>query len=172
MFRFPGMLLAFVAGVALTSGCGFPFDDDSPPPTVPGSERAVEVRVARSGEGSVLVLVPVTISGQGPFLFALDTGSSRTVVDCDLVTELELEVTDEIEGVTGVTGATSAREVAIESWAIGHVELPPMHVIEVDLVCGETGSAQFRGLLGSDVLSRFGLFTVDYEAGTLLLGEE
>lgn len=171
MFRLPGMLLALVAGVALSSGCGLPFDDDATPPTIAGSERAVEVRVARSGEGSVLVLVPMTISGEGPFLFALDTGSSRTIVDCDLVSELDLEVTDEVEGVTGVTGVTSAREVAIESWAIGHVDLPPMHVIEVDLVCGETGSAQFRGLLGSDVLSLFGVFTVDYEAGTLLLGE-
>lgn len=164
--------LLAVLGV-LASGCGLPFSgDEAPPATIPGSTRAIEVDVVRGPAGSVLVLVPVTIGGQGPFTFALDTGSSRTVLDCDLVEELALDVTSEDQSVTGVTGASVAREIQVESWSVGHIELPAMRVIEIDLICGETGRTQFRGLLGSDVLSLFGSVTVDFEDETLLLGEE
>jgi len=167
------LVATLVAAFAVLFGaCGLPFgSDEAPPPTIPGSHQAIEVEVFRGSEGSVLVLVPVTIGGQGPFTFALDTGSSRTVLDCDLVEELALEVTGEGSSVTGVTGASAAREIQIETWRIGQVELPPMRVIEIDLACGETGAAQFRGLLGSDVMSLFGSVTVDFEDETLLLGE-
>ena len=40
----------------------------------------VPLQVVRAG-GSVVVLVAVSVQGQGPYDFVLDTGASRSVVD-------------------------------------------------------------------------------------------
>src|SRR5205814_942533 len=51
---------------------------------VPGasSQRGVSerVRIVHGSNGSSTVLLPVTIQGQGPYEFALDTGASKSLV--------------------------------------------------------------------------------------------
>jgi predicted aspartyl protease len=38
-----------------------------------------------------LLLIPVTVNGQGPFLFVLDTGATRTMLDRGLADRLQLQ---------------------------------------------------------------------------------
>src|SRR5262245_56794162 len=53
----------------------------------------VHARVVSGAGGARLVLVPVYISGRGPYDFALDTGAARTVVDARVSNLLRLPTT-------------------------------------------------------------------------------
>src|SRR5690242_9228826 len=46
-----------------------------------GSPTTIAVTVLRGQDGTVLVLVPVTISDHGPYDFVLDTGASVSLID-------------------------------------------------------------------------------------------
>lgn len=143
------------------------------PPTKPG-ELSVRLQIVEGMGGSVLALVPVTIDGEGPYLFALDTGASNTVLDRQLVDELQLPVGGVTGPLTGVTGTTQARTVKVSKWQIGDVDLPAVDAVTMDLPefyipQGLRRPQTFRGLLGSDILSRFGTVTIDYERERLIL---
>lgn len=155
------LVLFLVLGLA---GCG--------PATVAGSanvqELVVPLQVIQGPRGSVLALVPVFIRDQGPFAFALDTGASQSLVDREIVDSLGLPVIGETREITGVAGVTSAELLRLEEWQVGDVPLPETTAITLDLPEPSSGQA-LRGLLGSDILSRFGAITVDYEQERLIL---
>lgn len=155
--------LALLLGLGLGS-CG--------PATVVGSanvqELVVPLQVIQGPRGSVLALVPVYIRDQGPFAFALDTGASQSLVDREIVDSLGLPVIGETREITGVAGVTSAELIRLEEWRVAEVPLPETTAITLDLPEPSSGQA-LRGLLGSDILSRFGAITVDYEQQRLIL---
>jgi hypothetical protein len=71
----------------------------------------------------------------------------------------------------GVTGAASAENFAVASWRAGAIRLPPSMIAAIG---SATGGAVTRlhgpvGLLGSDVLSRYGKIAIDYDKGLLVL---
>jgi hypothetical protein len=158
---FPLVLLALV-----TTACPA-VEVETPAPQVEGEATVPLDVVEGPGEGT-LAFVPVTIRGEGPFPFALDTGASHSLVDAELADELGLERVDEAAPpVAGVVGVAEAELVQIDDWAIGDVELEPRSALVLELTPAET--APFAGLLGSDVLSGFGAVTVDYDRGELVL---
>ncbi|MGE5334055.1 MAG: retropepsin-like aspartic protease [Nitrososphaerota archaeon] len=129
-----------------------------------GSGQTTPVRILHGGGGAAMVLVPVTIEGHGPYDFALDTGAGITLIDTQLADELQLQVTGDSAPVSGVGGTQNITPVHIGSWKTGKVALPATDA-------GKTGLSSFkqdsgvRGLLGSDVLSRFGSITINYGTG-------
>jgi hypothetical protein len=133
-----------------------------------GQEQTVQLQVVQGPGGSVLALVPVSIQGQGPYTFALDTGASQSVVDKQIADQLELPTSGTASPVFGVFGAGQATAVRVEQWRIGEVELPSATIVAIDLPDPPIGSGP-RGLLGSDMLSLFGAVTVDYEQAVLVL---
>lgn len=135
----------------------------------PGDDLEVTLNVIEGAGGAILAFVPVTINGQGPYSFALDTGASGSVIDESIADELNLEQVGETRGVTGVTGATEASSVQIEEWNIEGVDLGARPAIVLDLGGAGAEGPGIQGLLGSDVLSAFGAITVDYDAGVLRL---
>lgn len=130
-------------------------------------EETVPLEVISHAEGT-LALVPVRIEGEGPFLFGLDTGASNTVVDEDLVERVGLEQVGTGQPSVGVGGPVETVSVRVEEWRIGDVELDPATVSSLDLP--NPRGEGLEGLFGSDVLSRFGSITIDYEAQQLILG--
>lgn len=128
----------------------------------------VPLQVVQTPDGQVLAFVPVTIQGEGPFSFALDTGASQTLIDRQVVDQLDLPVVGQPQQVIGITGTTDARTVRVEEWSIGEVPLPPSVLADVNLP-GAGRASQLQGLLGSDVLSSFGTITIDYEGQRLIL---
>jgi Aspartyl protease len=131
-----------------------------------GSGQTTPVKILRGGGGTALVLVPITIDGSGPYDFALDTGAGITLIDTELADSLQLPVTGDSAQVAGVGGTQDVSPVHIASWSAGKIGLP-------DATVGKTGLASFkhnsdvRGLLGSDILSRFGRITINYDTGEL-----
>jgi len=127
----------------------------------------VHARVVGGAGGARLLLVPVFISGRGPYDFALDTGAARTVVDSRVVSQLRLPTTGSEQAVTGVSGTSEAVRVRVSSWRVDSVTLPDTTVLSLRLPSG--GSPQLSGLLGSDMLGRFRTVTIDYQSGTITL---
>ncbi|WP_282692473.1 retropepsin-like aspartic protease [Streptomyces sp. CC208A] len=129
--------------------------------------REVPLRVVHQGDRT-LAFVPVHVEGEGPFMFALDTGASVSVVDDDVADRAGLERTGEKSAVSGILGTGRVPVARVEQWRLGDVRLDPGLVTVIDLdVPGSPGMIQ--GLLGSDVLSDFGSVTVDYGDGVLRL---
>ena len=126
------------------------------------------LQVITGSGGAVLALVPVTINGQGPYSFTLDTGASTSLVDKALVDRLNLPVVGRAQQVTGVTGSETARQIRLDNWSIGSVQLPTTIATDLPLPASDV-QAGMLGLLGSDVLSTFGAITVDYERQVLVL---
>ena len=128
-------------------------------------QSAVALRVV-SGPGGVFAFAEVFIAGKGPFAFTVDTGASRTVLDADLVKRLGVKTIGEPVEITGITCRGEAGRVRVRAWRVGDVRLPAAEIQTVDMPEPPDGTA-IDGLLGSDVLSRFGAITVDYQAERL-----
>ncbi len=156
--------------ITLAAGCSGTGDERrSPSPShqspVSATERTVPLQVVHRG-GRVLAFVPITIDGHGPLLFALDTGASDSVVDKGVASTLNLHQAGHVD-ISGVVGQRSVPLVKVGHWDAGSVRLPSDTLAVIDLAGPERGGLQ--GLLGSDVLSKFGTVTVDYRAEKLRL---
>lgn len=144
--------------------------------TLPGPEQAVApaavpdpamgavpMKVVHSGK-ETLALVPVTFDGHDPMMFVLDTGSSTSVVDRAVAQRLSLPPIGPAQHVAGVSCGTATQPVHVDSWRVGTVPLPAQNLDGIALAI-----PGLTGLLGSDVLYRFGTITVDYAGGRLIL---
>jgi predicted aspartyl protease len=146
------------------------FDDEVPELPQPAEGSAIPMEVRDGAFDGTLLFVPVTIDGQGPFSFVLDTGATNTTIDASLADELGLPETG-LEGeVTGVTGEGVGTGVEIASWELGDIALDERTILAIDLGDGDDGLG-VDGLLGGDVLVGFGSITVDYDEGILLLDD-
>lgn len=144
-------------------------------PGTPKGEQTVRIEVVATSTNAArqtLALVPVFIDGHGPFPFALDTGASRSLISAGLAHQLGLPSRGSAGMLEGVTGAASAENFAVASWRAGNVTLPPSMIAAVGAPTAAPGAANLHGpvgLLGSDVLSRYGKIAIDYDKALLVL---
>jgi hypothetical protein len=136
-------------------------------PGVPKGEQKVRLRVVTARGRNTIALVPIYINGRGPFPFALDTGASQSLIDAGLVRDLGLRTLGPSVPLHGVTGGGRGQMVQVKRWRAGRVGLHPDTIASLRLFAGTRGGPV--GLLGSDVLSRFGKIAVDYDKDVLLL---
>lgn len=156
------LLLLAVLGVLLT-GCSLaPLGRSAPL----GSGQ-IHARVVSGVGGARLVLVPIYISGRGPYDFALDTGAARTVVDARLSNLLRLPTVGSEQAVTGIAGTVEATRIRVSDWRVDTITLPQATVLSLRLSAG--GGPQLDGLFGSDMLSRFRTVTIDYSGQVVTL---
>jgi predicted aspartyl protease len=114
---------------------------EEPTPPLLFDARARTDRIGR-------LLVPVTINGQGPFRFVLDTGANRTVLTPQLAAHLGLPVsaTNHVT-LSGVTGSALVPTVMVDRVKVGDVELR-----NVQLPTAASLSDDTSGTLGVDAL--------------------
>lgn len=120
----------------------------------------VPMRVMQQGH-AVLAVVNVRIDGHGPFMFAVDTGASRSLVDAQVARELGVRRSGSTQPVAGVSTVRRDTMVRVRSWSVGGVALPSATILEANLPFGNAAGG-VQGLLGSDMLSRFDIVTIDY----------
>ena len=109
-----------------------------------------------------LVLVQVTVNGQGPFQFALDTGASRTMLASDLAGELGIEAIEDTP-VTGGGGRIKILAGKVNSLTIGNAVVND-HAVGVGAFLAMLSSAvgvKLNGIIGYNFLNRFRV-TIDY----------
>jgi predicted aspartyl protease len=127
----------------------------------------VGLNVLKEGK-NVIALVPVTINGKGPFTFALDTGASRSLMDSAVAKRLGISRKGHTAKIAGVNAVSKAQLVKVRSWRVGTVTLPPTTMASDNIPFGNA-YAGIQGLLGSDMLSRFDVVTIDYAKQQLRL---
>lgn len=152
--------LALVA--LLAAGCG-----GGAKSSAPTGSFDVAIKVLKHGP-QVIALVPVTIDGKGPYTFALDTGASQSLVDSQVAKELRAKPTGDSHQVAGISSVQSVATIEVKHWQVGRVRLPATTVVEENLPFGDADGG-VQGLLGSDMLSRFDVVTIDYADGILRL---
>jgi hypothetical protein len=131
---------------------------------IPTMPTAVPLRVERTGP-TVRVLVPMCVDGRGPFPFVLDTGSSSTLFDTHFLDHVRLPTA--APSLLHQPGcATVVLHVSVNRWSFGQVGLATQSVAVVRMPGFGLGG-QPMGLIGSDVLSRFGAVRIDYRAQLL-----
>jgi predicted aspartyl protease len=129
------------------------------------AQAVVPIVVLHSRSGTV-VAAKVIIHGR-PFAFLIDTGASITLVNPTIARRLHLKTVGKPHTFCGVTGCAQARRVRLNRWSIGGQPLPNVVVSSSPI----TGASGFGfGLLGSDVLSKFGSVTINYAGKTMTLG--
>jgi predicted aspartyl protease len=137
-------------------------------PSRAATTHTVPLDVRSDGNGGIIALVRVSIDGRGPFLFALDTGASTSLLDTDVATRIGVRpISGAVQSVHGIAGVLDAKRIRIGSWRVGSVRLPSSVILTADVSFGP-GPAP-AGLLGSDVLSAFRVVTIDYRGEALTL---
>jgi hypothetical protein len=148
-----------LAGLLLLAACGSSLSN----PTNPGITE--QVKVVRGPNHATAVLLLVTIRGQGPFPFELDTGASVSLIALSLVHRLGLPSAGRIQTISGIGGVERAVPVSISNWTTGPIRLPAAVIVSAAIP--RSHESGFEGLLGSDIWNRFGKFTLDYSSDTL-----
>jgi Aspartyl protease len=116
--------------------------------------------------GQVAEMVNVCINGRGPYPFVIDSGAGESIIDAHLAATLGLSHVGSSSEFAGVGCEGKAQPVNVASWSAAGVALSPQTLTAATLPdFGVPG--QPVGLLGSDVLSRFGAVRLDFAAQTL-----
>jgi hypothetical protein len=132
-----------------------------------GAER-IPITVS-TVSGQVAEMVNVCIDGQGPYPFEVDSGAGESIIDAHLATRLHLAHAGSPIGFSGVGCTGKAQPIRMATWSVAGVPLARQTLLAATLPdFGVPG--QPVGLLGSDVLSRFGAVRIDFVAQTLTLG--
>ena len=118
--------------------------------------------------GQVAESVNVCIGGRGPFPFILDTGAGQSTIDAGLARRLHLRQSGPSVEFAGLGCTGVARPVSVGTWSLEGVALAPQQLTAATFP-QMGGRGEPLGLLGSDVLSRFGAVRVDFTAGVLVL---
>jgi predicted aspartyl protease len=121
------------------------------------------------GPGEAALVVPVTINGDGPFQFVLDTGATLTCVERDVADRLQLPPARRAVGYgAGVGGQGRVDLVRIDSLRIGETRVRGVVGCVLDLSSLRTVGADIDGLLGLNVLKEFHV-SLDFQRGILRL---
>jgi hypothetical protein len=143
-------------------GCSHSRPADSSPSDISG-------RVVRIAEGEI-TFVGVCIEGAGPFPFVIDSGSSISVVDTQLSRRFHLRQVAVPLQAAGIGCKATVVPEKVTSWSVGGLALRPQFVVSASLPSLAKGQP-LDGVIGSDVLSRFGSIRIDYRTQTIGLGQ-
>ena len=134
--------------------------------TTDGSSAHLAVVRSRS---EVEAYTYVCINGSGPWPFVVDTGASSSAIAAPLAKRLGLVTSGAPSEYTGVGCTLRSMGVRVRSWSMGGVALAPQALQSQSLI-GLGGRGEAQGLIGADVLSRFGVVELNYSNSTLSLG--
>ncbi len=116
-------------------------------------------------QGGVVAYAPIKFDRSRTQLFVVDTGATVSSVSSLLAHNLHLANADQSIELSAAFGCPAdLTEVDSGRWTLGSTLLPPQSVASLP-----TSGSGVSGLLGSDVLSRFGAVVIDYRGARMLL---
>ena len=126
--------------------------------------KGLELGMLSTPAGSVPT-VPVCVDGRGPFRFVVSTGTGGSAITPSLARSLHLGKGPDVP-VRGVTCIPSAPRTKVRTWSMAGVRLDPQRVL-IARISG--AGSTVNGVIGSDVLARFGALRIDYVHRRLVL---
>ena len=134
---------------------------------LPGGATQVPLTVSTVA-GQVAESLDVCIGGRGPFPFVLDSGAGQSTIDAGLARRLHLSSAGPATQFAGIGCTGTATPVAVGTWSLDGITLAPQQLTAATLP-QIGGKGEPVGLIGSDVLSRFGAVRIDFAPGALVL---
>jgi predicted aspartyl protease len=125
------------------------------------------VAINLSGDFENALTAPVCIDDQGPFPFLIDTGASASALSTSIAARLHLPKDGAAQEFFGIGRSLSGQPVKVDSWSVGPLRLSPQVIYTQHLNL----SSHVDGLLGSDVLGRFGAIRLDYDQSQLTVAK-
>jgi predicted aspartyl protease len=116
-----------------------------------------------------LILLPVFVNDEGPYIFAVDTGASSTVVSPELASILGIQLTA-IPHLTGAGGAIQASSGMVKSLAVGNARIENLAFATADFLnmLSQVVMTKIDGIIGYNFLKQFKV-TIDYPNETFRL---
>ena len=115
------------------------------------------------------MVVQARVNGAGPFSFLVDTGTTRTVIDPDLASQLQVPAIGEVN-VTTVLHYRQDKLVRLQDVQLGEASISGLGAMVDKLTRQKMLVPGIRGVLGEDFLSRFDLL-IDYKERVIRFGE-
>jgi len=113
------------------------------------------------------LLMPVTIAGQGPFTFILDTGATHTAISAFVARQLGFESEwEDIDDVQALTTRFEAERFALEALQFGTEPPARIHSVIIPVSDGQPGPV--AGLLGVDAI-RGDRYQMNFASARLLI---
>jgi len=130
-------------------------------PHCPGNVAILRFRLVQRSQ----IVVPLTINHTGPYDFLVDTGSTITIIDPELLHFLKLDV---IEGgtVTAITGKSTIPLAIAQTVSVGPMIQSKVELGARDLAGLHEMDSKIRGVLGQNVL-RNADYLIDYHNRTI-----
>ncbi|CAN5549710.1 hypothetical protein BH10PSE5_BH10PSE5_02680 [soil metagenome] len=115
-----GAASAFGGALLLGGGLAHAQTPPAPAPGIsPDDEATVEPTQVDSGKDAFSrITVPVTINGQGPFDFMVDTGANRSCISTQLAAKLDLPAGGKVV-VNTITGGRTRQSVVVDRLQVG-----------------------------------------------------
>jgi hypothetical protein len=133
-----------------------------------GGPSVLPIKIVQLGKGAV-VLANVCVDGVGPFPFVVDSGSALSVIDTQLSKRFHLHQVGAPEKAAGIGCSATVVPKQVSSWSLGSLALRSQAVLSASLP-NLDARQPLDGVIGSDVLSRFGAVRIDYRTQTMSLG--
>lgn len=158
-------LASLLAISPITSGATASADA---PGGAPGG--TVPVKILHGHGGSAVILVRIRIGARYGY-FVVDTGAEKSLIDSRAAKSLKLPASGRRQRMCGITGCAGAtRPVHVGDWSAGEVRLPATSLARARFLVLFPGPIIASGLLGSDVLSTYGQFSIDFARSQMTLG--
>ncbi len=169
-----GLVLVAVGNAPSSTAASFPTTPGFFSPAVtscttaaPTGTTTVPMQVLQENS-AVVAFVPVCLNGHGPYPFVLDTGSAETLVVTSLAQAAGLTSNGPPVTANGAGCSSNVSQLQVGQWSIGSVPLTAQGVVSTNLF-GGSSSGGIGGLIGSDVLSRFGAVKLNFAQKILTL---
>jgi predicted aspartyl protease len=150
------LLPVLMAGLAASSAVAQPVPQNTPQAMmnafdtvqqraqVDSVTQAVEVKIRK--DTSDRMTVPVTVGGNGPFRFLVDTGADRTAISSAVAAQLGLETSEEAS-LHSLTGMSTVKTATVRNLKLSQRDL---NIADAPIL--DAGNMGADGILGTDSL--------------------
>jgi hypothetical protein len=136
-----------------------------------GGATTIPIKVS-TVEEQVGVLANVCVGKQGPFPFQIDSGSDSVTFTAQLAKRLKLKAVGKAVEIGGAGCHATEQNAKLGAWSLAGLPLQAQTVSTAKLP-DLGGKGEPQGLIGADVLSRFGAVRIDFAKETLtVVGKE
>jgi hypothetical protein len=136
-----------------------------------GGATTIPIKVS-TVDGQVGVLANICVGEQGPFPFQIDSGSDSVTVTAQLAQKLGLRAVGKPVEIGGAGCSATEQNASLGAWSLAGIPLQAQKV-STAMLPDLGGEGEPQGLVGADVLSRFGAVRIDFAKETLtVVGSE